>query len=140
MSTEVDLSIADALAARAALESQLGQAHEQIAILEAEQTALRFYADHRPGCPLRATRDGACTCGFDRLPANALGARLLAELQAARIANHIMWQALGEIDKHDVGAYTTEEGAGANVEACEWCGDMREIAKHALVLVKAGKK
>lgn len=62
------------------------------------------------------------------------------EVRAARAANHIMYEALRQIDKHQEGAYTTEEGAGANVEACEWCGDMRDIASAALARVKAGGK
>lgn len=55
---------------------------------------------------------------------------------AARNDRNIMRQALDEIDKHVVGAY--EVAHSDMPEPCEECGEMREIAAHALALVKRG--
>lgn len=69
--------------------------------------------------------------------AEAITGDLLVDLAAERAENAILKKALDAIDRHAVGAYTTEEGAGANVEPCEWCGEMREIAAQALAAQKA---
>lgn len=65
----------------------------------------------------------------------ALRAELLlaqADAAAARAANHIMYKALGQIDKHRVGACEYSFG---DVE-CDACGDMRDIASAALKRVR----
>ena len=62
-------------------------------------------------------------------------------MRAARAANVILYKALDQIDKHRVGVLTTymNDDGNADAEPCDECGDMREIAAHALTIVKAGK-
>lgn len=126
MSTEVEMSTADVLAENAALRAQLLLAQ---ADAERMMNAIR-YATQSDALDQRL-RGWNVLCQMAH--AEHPGQALVAELAAARMANHIMYTALGQIDKHRVGACADASWDGTELEPCEECGEMRDIASAALV-------
>lgn len=144
----------------AALQSQLNQAREQLLLAQADLEAL---ADEVAAARAEHWTCASCGAEFPHIPGDAdvqcctkcvevdvLNLQIermisthdmqMAESEhrgaAARNDRNIMRQALDEIDKHVVGAY--EVAHSDMPEPCEECGEMREIAAHALALVKRG--
>lgn len=64
------------------------------------------------------------------------GQAMADEVALARAANAVMVKALGQLDRHRVGA--CESDFGGMPDPCEECGGMRDIASEALARVKAG--